>query len=142
MRELTYNLFLDDIRCPEECNLYKTKYMPLNRAVYTQEPWKIVRNYAEFVLAIKTELSVGRFPKLVSFDHDLADIHYDPKTWTETFTYLEETGKDAARWFVQFCIDNDLELPECIVHSMNPIGAERIYNELQDYYRFKERFKK
>jgi len=137
-----YNLFLDDIRFPEDCTYYKTKGMPSNRAIYTQEEWYIVRSYKEFVDKITKEFIDGKFPAIVSFDHDLADIHYDPATWTESFVYHEETGKDAAKWLVQFCIDNDIDLPECWVHSMNPIGGEGIMKTLNDWNVYQERFKK
>lgn len=134
----TYNLFLDDIRMPAECTLYRTKWMPLNRAMYTQEEWLIVRNYNEFVDTVKMKYFNDEFPRVVSFDHDLAEIHYDPSTWTESFKYHEETGHDCAKWFVQFCIDNNEELPETWVHSMNPVGADRIRQTLDDWYRYAE----
>jgi hypothetical protein len=136
-----YNLFLDDIRDPSVCMHYKTKYMPDDRREYTMSEWTIVRNYKEFTEAIIANFSAGRFPGLVSFDHDLADIHYDPSTQSESFEYKEETGLDCARFLVQFCISNELNLPEFYVHSANPIGAENIYQAMHDYFKFKERSK-
>ena len=136
-----YNLFLDDIRDPSVCMHYKTKYMPADRREYTMSEWTIVRNYKEFTEAIIANFSAGRFPGLVSFDHDLADIHYDPSTQSESFEYKEETGLDCARFLVQFCISNELNLPEFYVHSANPIGAENIYQAMHDYFKFKERSK-
>jgi hypothetical protein len=120
---------------------YKTKYMPDDRREYTMSEWTIVRNYKEFTEAIIANFSAGRFPGLVSFDHDLADIHYDPSTQSESFEYKEETGLDCARFLVQFCISNELNLPEFYVHSANPIGAENIYQAMHDYFKFKERSK-
>ena len=136
-----YNLFLDDIRDPSVCMHYKTKYMPDDRREYTMSEWTIVRNYKEFTEAIIANFSAGRFPGLVSFDHDLADIHYDPSTQSESFEYKEKTGLDCARFLVQFCISNELNLPEFYVHSANPIGAENIYQAMHDYFKFKERSK-
>lgn len=135
-----YNLFLDDIRNPEVCLNYKTEYMPENRRIYSMEEWTIARNYEDFVKIIRDEFSNGRFPGLVSFDHDLADVHYDPNTMIQGFSYSEETGKECADFLVNFCIENNLDLPSFYIHSANPTGRERIYQSLQDYYRFKKRF--
>ena len=136
-----YNLFLDDIRDPSVCMHYQTKYMPNDRREYTMSEWIIVRNYKEFTETIVANFSSGMFPGLVSFDHDLADVHYDPSTQSESFEYKEETGLDCARFLVQFCISNELNLPEFYVHSANPIGAENIYRAMHDYFKFKERSK-
>ena len=133
----TYNLFLDDIRTPMLCLNYRTKYMPESRVIYGLEDWVIVRNHNEFIEKICDEFNIGNFPKIVSFDHDLADIHYDSSTYSEHFSYYEETGADSAKFLVNFCIDNKLDLPKCYIHSSNTVGAERIYENLQDYYRYK-----
>lgn len=140
MIQFTYNLFLDDVRLPSDCTLYKTSLMPWNRSMYTLEQWEIVRNYEEFVSIVAKKFEKGEFPRKVSFDHDLAELQYHPGTWTESFYYHEKTGNDAAKWFVEFCIENELLLPECYVHSQNPVGAKRIYETLCDFDRFYERF--
>jgi hypothetical protein len=94
--------------------------------VYLDNDWVIVRNYHDFCETIKE----NGLPSVVSFDHDLAEIHYDPKTWTEGFEYTEETGDDCARWLIEYCKDNDEDLPVCFVHSMNPVGTENIKRTL------------
>lgn len=120
-----YNLFLDDIRQPSGCN-----YVPSElRSVYLLNEWEVVRNYEEFVQIIKER----GLPKLVSFDHDLADIHYDPETWTESFKYQEKTGMDCAKWLVDYCLDNKKLLPEFLVHSQNPVGAKNILSLLINF---------
>lgn len=129
-----YNLFLDDVRSPMVCLNYRTKYMPQNRAIYSMEDWIIVRSHKEFVDLIENEFKNGSFPKIVSLDHDLADIHYDPSTWSESFSYHEKTGADSAKFLAEFCIENNLDLPECYIHSSNTVGAERIYENLRDFY--------
>jgi hypothetical protein len=58
----------------------------------------------------------------------LADIHYDPSTWTENFKYHEETGYDCAKWMKTFYESKEKELPEIYVHSMNPVGTQNIIN--------------
>ena len=115
-----YNLFLDDIRHPSQVANY---ILPIEaREQYLKEDWVIVRNYEEFVKVIDER----GLPNKVSFDHDLADIHYDPKTWTEGFVYQEKTGLDCAKYLIE-------KIQECVevtiiidVHSQNPIGAENI----------------
>ena len=121
-----YNLFLDDIRQPMTCY----NYMPASiKDVYSLEKWVIVRDYDDFVKVI-TEKGL---PDLISFDHDLADIHYNPETWTESFVYKEKTGKDCAQWLVDYCLDNELPLPQYIVHSMNPVGKKNILSLLNNF---------
>lgn len=122
-----YNLFLDDIRQPSEPGNYM--YPVDLRKIYRLQPWVLVRNYKEFTEYI-TE---NGLPDLVSFDHDLADIHYDPSTWTEGFKYHEETGYDCAKWLVEYCYENGLPLPEYLCHSMNPIGKQNILSYLDNY---------
>lgn len=136
----TYNLFLDDARMPEQCLLYNTAYMPQNRAMYTLEPWVIAKDYEDFVRIVTEKFAQGEFPVKVSFDHDLADIHYDPTTWTESFVYKEKTGNEAAQWFVNFCIDNEIPLPTCHIHTQNGVGGKRIYESLKDYDRYMSKF--
>lgn len=121
-----YNLFLDDIRQPSECS----HYMPTSlRSIYLLKEWIIVRNYEEFVKVIEEK----GLPELVSFDHDLADAHYDPSTWTETFTYHEKTGMDCAKWLVEYCMNHNKPLPEFLVHSQNPVGKVNIQSYLDNF---------
>jgi len=138
-----YNLFLDDIRIPWDCMTYQTPLMPSDRSIYTKLEWVVVRNYEEFVNEIERRYENGEFPEIISFDHDLADSHYDPSMYGHEGDYPEEfaemTGNDCAKWFVQFCIDKLEKLPQVAVHSMNPIGAKRIFETLRDLERYQER---
>ena len=127
---LEHYLFLDDERNPGDvtwCNLPSAKYI-------------VVRNYNEFVQHV---LSFG-IPEFVSFDHDLADMHYAVgvrdaqlnSTGQLAFAVAEKivdvdygpekTGYDCAKWLVDFCTDRDAKFPDYIVHSMNPVGSMRI----------------
>ena len=103
--------------------------------------WVIVRDYKQFVSMIQTR----GVPEFISFDHDLADVHYavmlkdveihgyevENKQLTDISYGLEKTGYDCAKWLVDFCIDNKEKFPEYVVHSMNPVGAERIRSYVQ-----------
>lgn len=122
-----YNLFLDDERMPYQVGnyIYPVEIKPL----YRLETWEIVRNYEEFVKIIEER----GLPSLISFDHDLADIHYDSNIFKETFTYREKTGYDCAKWLIDYCQLHNLELPKYLVHSMNPIGKENIQKLLENF---------
>jgi hypothetical protein len=45
----------------------------------------------------------------------------------------EKTGLDCAKWLVDYCIDNQLDLPKYYVHSANPIGRQNIINYLENF---------
>lgn len=120
-------LFLDDVRMPYEVGNYI--YPVRLRPMYRQKSWKIVRDYEEFVEYIEK----NGLPDVVSFDHDLADIHYDPLTWTEGFEYEEKTGYDCAKWLVDYCQNHNLKLPEFYCHSMNPVGKDKILKLLNSF---------
>jgi hypothetical protein len=127
---MSYYLFLDDIRMPADAGNYM--YPVELRTLYRTKEWVIVRNYKDFV---ETVLSQG-IPEMVSFDHDLALIHYDPSTWKESFSYQEETGLDCAKWLCDYCQENNLPLPQYLVHSANPVGKENIVVYLERFKKF------
>lgn len=140
MSQLKYYIFLDDERNP-----WDVTWCDIRRDYH----YNIVRSYNEFVGMIET---LGYLPDFVTFDHDLADEHYavmlkeveahqkysafvddEHGGLTITFDYgREKTGFDAAKWLVDFCIDRGLKFPEYAVHSMNPIGRERIKNYIEN----------
>ena len=137
---MTYRLFLDDIRNPSDAYSY-TGFKP-----YVEEHWKIVRNYDQFVNFITRNYELhDAMPSIIGFDHDLAMEHYSPSMnnpeeyskLEETFT--EKTGMDCAKWLVEFCMDNNLKLPEYFVHSMNPAGAKNITSYLENYKKHEQR---
>ena len=116
-----YNLFLDDVRMPG------TAFNYMHDPRYNLLDWVIVRNYKEFV---ETVDKLG-IPDLVSYDHDLADVHYDPSTWTESFKYDEETGLDCCKYLISK-LDGSPH-PKYLVHSWNPVGADNILKTIYDY---------
>jgi len=128
-------LFLDDIRVPTDC----INYMSYQRKPYTEPDWVIVRNYNEFVKWIVANSL--KDIELISFDHDLADEHYDPKMYDlegDTYNDLyrkfkEKTGYEAAKWLVEYCMNTGSMLPRFICHSMNPVGKLNIVSYLENY---------
>lgn len=121
-----YKLFLDDFRNPQDCAKYMyTRIGPIN-TIYLEEDWIIARTYDDFEKCFYTY----GVPNVISFDHDLADAHYDPSTWTSSFTYKEKTGYDCAKFMIEWCKGHNQYPEQIFVHSMNPVGTENINNLL------------
>lgn len=117
---MKYNLYLDDFRNPSD-----SAYHSKNNICLKLE-WVVVRNYNEFVKCIEK----NGIPEIISFDHDLADIHYD----YQTDLFSEKTGYDCAKWFIDYIIDNNLQLPKKIlIHSMNLVGSKNIKSLFDSY---------
>ncbi len=122
-------LFLDDIRNPSDCIKYMQERGIVN--IYEKE-FIIVRSYNKFVEWIER----NGLPEFVSFDHDLADIVYDPMKCQEISVFHEKTGYDCAKWVVNHCLHNNFELPKWIVHSQNPVGVKNIESILVQYEKY------
>ena len=113
-------LYLDDFRDPRDSFFY------LGKPIYNSSSWKVVRSYDEFVKYINTH----GLPSIISFDHDLADEHYETDNIDE---YKEKTGYECAKWLVNYCIDNNTKLPEYLCHSQNPVGKKNIMTLLDNF---------
>lgn len=115
-------LFLDDQRTPDECV----------GKIYDQGGWDLVGDFEEFQAYIMER----GMPDVISFDHDLVDEHYDIDWWD---VYKEgqlaptsyRTGLDCIKWLKQFCDESNSSMPECIVHSLNPVGREAINDYIE-----------
>lgn len=111
------NLFLDDIRIPLMSHNVKrglgTDYMATDK-------WVIARDYFEF-----TDIVDKHFDeiKLVSFDHDLACVK-DGREWT---------GKDAANYLINYCLDHDKKFPDWYAHTDNTSGCQNIIGVINGY---------
>lgn len=135
-----YNLFLDDIRTPDMCSQYM--YLSIHKYgqtlnIYHKENWVIVRSFGEFVECIQK----NGLPKLISFDHDLAD-DYELRTkmvitkWFNMEENREYTGMDCAKYLIDYCLDNNKILPSFVVHSQNPSGNENIVSILNNFRKY------
>lgn len=112
---MTYILFLDDIRFPEDV---RYDYGPYSNII-------ICRSMDDAVWTVKQR----GLPKAISFDHDLADTHY-------IIGDGEKTGYSFAKWFCEWIMDKSLDLPAdfCYhVHSQNPVGAENIRRYMENF---------
>ena len=73
-----------------------------------------LRSFTEFV----TYIEANGLPDFISFDHDLG---------------LQESGYDCAKWLVSYCLDNEMALPDFMVHSQNPVGKRNIESLLNNF---------
>lgn len=129
-------LWLDDYRDPFDVAMDWLAYSPIGRNV--EIIW--VMSYKEFIDYINNH----GLPDGICFDHDLADEHYD--VYNNTDLTLDEyyqkddremTGYDCAKWLVDYCIDNDTEVPPYRIQSANPVGRENIDKLLKSYSHFR-----
>lgn len=118
-------LFLDDIRHPVDCVKYMHARIGKLNPIYLEQ-WEIARNFNQFKEWVEYCFQVGEELTHISFDHDLADVHYNPETQQESFAYDEKTGYDCAVWLRSFYLEKGLSLPVMFVHSMNPVGTQKI----------------
>ena len=127
METKSVRIFLDDVREPEECSKYMhTRIGPAN-IEYLAE-WVIVRTHKDFCKAIEEHFENITH---VSFDHDLADCFQlketsDIDAWYDVNGNREYTGYDSAKFLKEYYSEHKKQLPIMYVHSMNPVGAQRI----------------
>ncbi len=121
---MAYNLFIDDFRMPKDA----FEYMKL--PVYISVDWIVVRNYYAFITIIQNK----GIPEILSLDHDLSLEHYKQTEFNYNDDTVEKTGYHCAKWLINFCIDNNKELPaEILIHSMNPAGSSNIKSLFESY---------
>jgi len=133
-----YNLFLDDIRHPEQAYAYT------RNEIYLNLEWQTMRNYNHFVQMVME----NGLPEVVSFDHDLAEAHYHESMYQDGKVYMkyletisEKTGMDCVKWLVDYCIDHKKDFPQWYVHSMNPVGKLNMESYIENYLKHVERMK-
>jgi hypothetical protein len=117
------NVFLDDIRLP---NMSHNENKGLGSQYSSTSTWVILRDYFEFVDFVKIKFNEI---KLVSFDHDLACYGENGR---------EFTGKDAADFLINYCLDNNKKFPSWYVHSDNTSGKSNIIGAITNYLKVVE----
>ena len=112
-------LWVDDIRDPFS-NMYGSFILKaLGISSYpndTQITW--VKNFAGFCNTIENEDMYD----VIFFDHDLGE---------------EESGKDCANFLIDYCIDNNIDVPQCYSQSSNPVGRKNILSYIESYEKIK-----
>jgi len=109
-------LYLDDIR------IISPSYNPI-----------YVRTYDEF----KQYILNNGIPDIISFDHDIEPDHYlmpfEIIRDSPDLADMGPTGYDAAKWLINYCLDNDLKLNKIYVHSSNPAGSQNIISLINNF---------
>lgn len=103
--------------------------------------WHWVKSYNEFVeYIIKSGI-----PDMLAFDHDLGgnsyELYHKHKGYKsgniDYDEYDEKTGFHCAKWLIDFCLDNKIELKsEIYSHSMNDSGRKNILSILENFKKF------
>tara|TARA_B110000858_G_C17421417_1_gene301308 strand:+ start:165 stop:512 length:348 start_codon:yes stop_codon:yes gene_type:complete len=104
-------LWLDDIRNPLLDN-WLSEYAPEFCDKKGGVIW--VKNSEEFLNWINS----NGLPYMICFDNDLGE---------------KTEGYDLAKWLVEYCLDNDLELPNYGVQSANTVASIKIKNLFNNF---------
>jgi hypothetical protein len=121
---MNWYLFLDDIRTLEQAGVSYSK----NELVL------IARNMDDAIFYVERH----GIPQAIHFDHDLAEENY-------IVGQGDKTGYDFARWLCDYIMDNSLDFPKDFyfnVHSMNPVGKEKIIGYMTNFMRMLEKERK
>ena len=131
-------IFLDDMRFPEEVyNGLKGGYdeNTLHPIYADNSSWIILRTYWDFVdFVMKNDLNQI---EVISLDHDL-DFHHYKSENQQNIDYQRmktKTGYHAAKWLLEYSKENNIQLPEIRVHSLNIEGRKNIKNLIKNYNR-------
>lgn len=87
-------LFLDDKR--KDPTIVHNNYRGLGNGVGKANNWVIARDYHQFIDILKNNFDYINF---ISFDHDISSYDINEK---------ELTGKDAAEFLINYCMDHGL----------------------------------
>lgn len=114
-------LWLDDYRDPNSKCVYSgffytwiEMYSPFGDEK-VDVVW--VKTYDEFVDYIKE----NSLPDAICFDNDLGE---------------DKEGYDCAKWLVEYCMDNQCELPKYVVQSANVTAHENINKLFSNFNKF------
>lgn len=131
-----YNLFLDDERVPYSPNgSHIDVYYYTHDDIYINHDWVIVRSYDQFI----DYITKNGLPKIVSFDHDLSDEHYQyliNHSDVNYNKYTEKTGMECLKWLCEYCLDNNKKLPKCLIHTQNIIGSINMKKYIENFNKY------
>ncbi len=112
-------LYLDDKR--KDPTVSHNNERGLGLSVGKSNQWLIAHNYHEFIELLTSNFDLIEF---ISFDHDISSYDIDEN---------ELTGKDAADFLINLCLDKNKKLPDWFVHSDNTGGNKNIRQLLINY---------
>ncbi len=125
-------LWLDDYRNPFDLKIDWLVFSPIGKNV--EVIW--VKNYKDFVAWITN----NGLPDAICFDHDLGQDEADEavkngmsKKKARALKKGIKDGYDCAKWLVEYCMDNNKELPLYNIQSANPVGKENIDKLLTNF---------
>ena len=128
-------LWLDDYRDPFADDWLNFSPIGKNVEVY----W--VKSYYEFC----DWIILNDLPDAICFDHDLGktlEIELIKRGVSKKDARKrkgeEKTGYDAAKWLVEWCINNKKDIPLWSVQSANPVGRENINTLLNNFLRYQQ----
>lgn len=129
-------LWLDDVRNPVENDWLN--FSPIGKDISTV--W--VRSYNMFINWIEE----NGLPDGICFDHDLGeDMAIErvkkgmSKRQSRNIKAESKSGMDCAKWLVNYCIDNNKDIPPYNIQSANPVGRENIQSLLDNYKNYKNK---
>ena len=133
--QIPKKIFLDDIRFPEDVyNGLKGGYdeNTLHPIYADNSSWIILRTYEDFVdFVMKNDLNET---EVISLDHDLDFDHYKSENQQNVdYDRMQvKTGYHAAKWLLEYSKENNIQLPEIRVHSLNIEGRKNIKNLIKN----------
>ena len=131
-------IWLDDLRNPISGTWirdFAPDYFSISRIVW-------LKSYDDFTKWIK----YNGLPEKICFDHDLGeDVAMElvakgiNKSKAREVKRLAKSGFDCAKWLVDYCLDNNLQIPDWEVQSANPVGKENINSLLNNARKHQEK---
>lgn len=107
-------LWLDDIRNPKTAD-WLIQYAP----EYAYDDVNVV--WVKDPIEFREWIEKNGVPHTVAFDHDLG---------------VEVSGFDCAKWLVNYCMDNKVDLPKWTVQSANPVGRNNINGIMNNFRKY------
>ena len=92
--------------------------------------WKRITSFADF----KDHIKKQGLPEEICFGYELNDSHYMEDEYEEEYfcellmENHKDTGLDAAKWLIRYCIDNKLKLPKIRIKTYNKIAEQQFKN--------------
>lgn len=132
-------LWLDDIRNPFLSD-WRMQYTP--EFAYGEGNTIWVKNYDDFI----DWITENGLPHTIAFDHDLGEdaakervANGMNKKTARLIKREAPNGFHCAKWLIDYCMDEDLDLPKWTIQSANPVGKDNINGILNNYRNFRNK---